>query len=104
VHLPEINVPLGTYTGWNLRDPTIGAPDQRVAFEASYVPFAKTAAERQKTGDPRLSIAERYPDREEYLTSYKEVVDDLVEQRWILPEDRAAVMHRGELEWEQSTR
>ncbi len=104
VRLPEIAVPLATYTGWNLRDPSIGAPDQRVAFEASYVPFARTAAERRKTGDPRQSIAERYPDREEYLTAYKAVVDDLVEQRWILPEDRSAMLHRGELEWEQSTR
>ena len=60
VRLPEITVPLATYTGWNLRDPSIGAPDQRVSFEASYLPFPKTAADRQKTGDPRKSIAERY--------------------------------------------
>ena len=49
-----------TYASWNLRDPSIGAPDQRVAFETSYIPFPKTAADRQKTGDPRKSIAERY--------------------------------------------
>ena len=42
VRLPEMTVPLATYTGWNLRDPSIGAPDQRVAFEASYLPFPKT--------------------------------------------------------------
>ena len=104
VRLPEIAVPLATYTGWNLRDPAIGAPDQRVAFEASYLPFPKTAADRLKTGDPRLSIAERYTDRDEYLTSYKAVTDDLIEQRWILPQDRAALLHRGELEWSESTR
>jgi hypothetical protein len=104
VRLPEIAVPLATYTGWNLRDPAIGAPDQRVAFEASYLPFPKTAADRLKTGDPRLSIAERYTDRDEYLTSYKEEVDDLIEQRWILAQDRAALLYRGELEWSESTR
>ena len=82
-------MPLATYTGWNLRDPSIGAPDQRVSFEASYLPFPRTAAERQKTGDPRKSIAERYASREDYLTQYKKAVDDLVQQRWILPEDRA---------------
>ena len=70
VRLPEITVPLATYTSWNLRDPSIGAPDQRVAFEASYLPFPKTAAERQKTGDPRKSIAERYSDRDDYLSKY----------------------------------
>jgi hypothetical protein len=31
-------------------------------------------------------------------------VDDLVHQRWILPEDRAALLHRGEQEWSVSTR
>src|SRR5205823_5096069 len=58
VLLPEISVPLATYTGWNLRDPSIGAPEQRVAFEGSYLRFPRTAAERQKTADPRRSIAE----------------------------------------------
>jgi hypothetical protein len=99
VHLPEITVPLATYAGWNLRDPSIGAPDQRVAFEASYLPFPKTVADRQKTGDPRKSIAERYAGREDYLARYQAAVDSLVEQRWILPEDRAALLHRGEQEW-----
>ena len=37
IHLPEIAVPLATYTGWNLRDPSIGAPEQREAFEGSYL-------------------------------------------------------------------
>jgi hypothetical protein len=104
VRLPEITVPLATYTGWNLRDPSIGAPDQRVSFEASYIPFPRTAAERQKTGDPRKSIAERYTSREDYLDRYKKAADDLVQQRWILPEDRAALLHRGELEWAATTK
>jgi hypothetical protein len=102
VHLPEITVPLATYAGWNLRDPSIGAPDQRVAFEASYLPFPKTVADRQKTGDPRKSIAERYPGREDYLARYNAAIDDLLQQRWILPEDRAALLHRGEQEWTES--
>jgi len=104
VHLPEITVPLATYAGWNLRDPSIGAPDQRVAFEASYLPFPKTAADRQRTGDPRKSIAERYAGREDYLARYQAAIDDLVQQRWVLPEDRAALLHRGEQEWNESVK
>ncbi len=99
VRLPEIMVPLATYTGWNLRDPSIGAPDQRVSFEGSYLPFPRTAAERKRTGDPRASIAERYVNREDYMTRYRKAVDELVRERWILPEDRAALVHRGEEEW-----
>lgn len=104
VRLPEISVPLATYASWNLRDPSLGAPDQRVAFEASYLPFPKTAAGREKTGDPRKSIAERYPSREDYVTRYTRALDDLVKQRWILPEDRDVVLSRGEQEWAEATR
>jgi hypothetical protein len=104
MRLPEITVPLATYTGWNLRDASIGAPDQRVSFEGSYVPFPKTAAERQQSGDPRKSIAERYSDREDYMTRYKNAVDDLVKQRWILPEDREPLLRRGEQEWNEATK
>src|SRR3984957_988852 len=104
VRLPEITVPLATYTGWNLRDPSIGAPEQRVSFEASYLPFPRTAAERQKTSDPRKSITERYASREDYMAKYKNAVEDLVKQRWILAEDRAAVLHRGEQEWFEATK
>ncbi len=99
VRLPEITVPLATYTGWNLRDPSIGAPDQRVAFEGSYLPFPRTAAERKRTGDPRASIAERYASESDYMARYRKAVDELARQRWILPEDRAALVHRGEAEW-----
>jgi hypothetical protein len=104
VRLPEITVPLATFASWNLRDPSIGAPDQRVSFEASYLPFARTAAEREKTGDPRKSIAERYSGREDYMARFTRALDELVKQGWILPEDRAALLHRGELEWDEATR
>ena len=102
VRLPAITVPLATYTSWNLRDPSIGAPDQRVSFLASFLPFPRTAAERQKTGDPRKSIAERYSGRDDYLTRYAIAVDDLVKQRWILQEDRPVLLQRGGQEWDEA--
>jgi hypothetical protein len=104
VRLPEIAVPLATYTGWNLRDPSIGAPDQRVAFEVSDIPFAKTAADREKTRDPRRSIAERYTSREDYFIRYSKALENLIRQHWILPEDRDAILHRGEQEWSEATK
>jgi hypothetical protein len=104
VRLPEIAVPLGSYTGWNLRDPSIGAPWQRVSFEGSYIPFAKTAAERRKARDPRKSIEERYGSREAYLDRFGHAIDDLIAERWILAEDRAALELRGQQEWDDATR
>jgi len=103
VRLPELTVPLATYTGWNLRDPSIGAPDQRAPFEGSYLPFPKTAADRQKNNDPRKSVAERYADREDYLARYAHALDELIKQRWILPDDRDALLLRADREWAQAT-
>lgn len=103
IRLPEYGAPLATYAPWNLRDPSIGAPDQRVSFEGSWIPFAKSAAERQRSGDPRPSIEERYKSRDEYMQKYTAALDELIQQRWILPEDRAPVLERGREEWELAT-
>ena len=102
VRLPEITVPLATYASWNLRDSSIGAPEQRVAFEASYIPFPKTASERENTSDPRKSIAERYTNRQDYLDRYSRALDELVRQRWILQQDREVLLHRAGQEWDEA--
>jgi len=104
VRLPEITVPLATYASWNLRDPSIGAPEQRVSFEASYIPFPKTRGDREKTGDPRTSVVERYSGHDDYIARFTKATDDLVKQHWILPEDRDALIERGEQEWKQATK
>jgi hypothetical protein len=104
VRLPEITVPLATYAPWNLRDPSIGAPDQRVSFEASYLPFPKTAAERDKSGDPRKSVLERYTGREDFIARYTQALDDLINQRWILSEDRPALLALSAQEWDYATK
>ena len=103
VRLPEITVPLASYLSWNLRDPSIGAPKERVPFELSFVPFPKTEADRQRTRDPRRSIADRYEDHEDYLVRFTNALDKLIHQRWILPEDRSAMIERGEEEWNLAT-
>ena len=104
IQLPAIALPLATYTGWNLRDPSISAPDQRVSFEGSYLPFPKTAEERQRSGDPRKSIAERYAGRQEYLSRYQQAIGELVRERYILEEDRSALLERGAQEWDLATK
>ncbi|MCU1284629.1 MAG: hypothetical protein JWO13_979 [Acidobacteriales bacterium] len=104
VRLPELQVPLATYTGWNLRDPKIGAPDKRLSFLGSDIPFAKTAAERKQNGDPRPSIAERYASSEEYFAKYAEAVKQLIKERFILAEDLPAMVERGKQEWKDATK
>lgn len=104
VRLPEVSVPLATYASWDLRDPSIGAPDERVSFECSYIAFPKTAADRLRTSDPRKSVEERYRGKEDYMMQFTKATEELVKQRWILPEDRESVLHHGEQEWAEATK
>ena len=101
VRLPELQVPLATYTGWNLRDPSIGASDQRVSFLGSFIPFARSAQERRQSGDPRPSVAERYDSREQYLEKFSAAAQKLIHERFLLAEDLPAIKARGEKEWEE---
>ena len=92
IRLPEIAVPLATYAGWSYRDKSIGAPDRLAGEIGSYIPFARTRAERDKNGDPRLSLEERYRNRDEYLGKYATAALELVEKRYLLAEDVADLL------------
>jgi hypothetical protein len=100
VRMPEIQAPLATYTGWNLRVPEIGAPDELFSMQGSWIPFARTRAEREKSGDPRTSIAERYAGREEYLAKFEAAAKSLVAAGFLLPVDVPKLVQRGAAEWD----
>jgi alpha/beta hydrolase family protein len=85
--LPSISVPVATYTGWNLRDRSIGADQELLSLTGSYVPFVRTAAERMERGDPRPALLERYAGFEIYLDLYAQAARKLIEQRYLLEED-----------------
>ena len=104
VHMPEVAVPLATYTGWNLRAPEIGAPEQLATQQGSFIPFAKTKAERLKTGDPRLSIEERYANKADYLHKFEAAAKDLAAQHFLLPQDVLPLLDRGSAEWDYVSR
>jgi hypothetical protein len=85
--VPELAVPLATHTGWNLRHLDIGGGQQLQVFAGSTIFFARTRAEREKTGDPRPSIEERYASREDYLAQVRRAAEELVKVRYLLEED-----------------
>ena len=91
----SLQVPIGTYTGWNL-----GRKDRfengLCNLQGSFIPFAATRAERLATGDPRLSIEERYPSKEAYIAAFRKAADDLVAERYLLPEDADLLIRRAE--------
>ena len=103
IRFPEIAVPLATYTGWNFRDPSTGSPTEIVPLAGSFMPFPLTKADRDKSGDPRLSVAERYPSREAYLAKVKASAEDLVKQRYVLAEDVDALVAHEALVWDTLT-
>jgi len=97
LRLPEVAVPLATYTGWNFRSTAIGGTEQFFPLLGSYIPFASTKAEREKTGDPRLSVEERYQSRDQYLKLVQEAAAPLVKSGYLLAEDVPAIVkHAGE--------
>ena len=92
IRLPDLAVPLATYTGWSLR----GGAQANDGCEAAgqMVPFAKTKAERLASGDPRLSIEERYPSFSVYSSAVTRAVEDLVARRLMLREDAQSSVNR----------
>jgi hypothetical protein len=86
IRLPAIQVPIATYTGWNLR-PRGLAEGELAGLLGSFVPFPETKAKRRKTGDPRSSIEERYRNRADYVSQVSRAARILVEKRYLLPED-----------------
>lgn len=95
IRLPDITVPLATYTGWNPRHPSQGAPDQAWRTHGATLPFAATPEARAQSGDPRPSIAERYPTQEHYLTSVAQAVDALITAGYLLAADREELLQRA---------
>ncbi len=91
IRLPDLSVPVATYTGWNLRDESIGNPGLFIGITGGLAgwthPLPATQADRESTGDPRASIEERYASRDDYLEQVTKAANDLVAEGYLLEED-----------------
>jgi hypothetical protein len=87
VRLVELQAPLGTHTGWNLRAPDTGFAWATSRFDGSFVPFARTEAERSAAGDPRPSLEVRYATRDAYVAAVRDAAARQVAAGLLLPED-----------------
>jgi hypothetical protein len=87
IRLPDLTVPVGTHTGWNLRHPDIGASEQLMSMQGSTHWFAANEAQRVAAGDPRPSIAERYSSRDDYARQVKAAAGQLAASGYLLDED-----------------
>lgn len=92
VRLPDLEVPLGFYTGWNLRDPAIGSPDRMIAFTGSFLPF------------DLAKIRQRYKSRDAYLAEVREAGQKLAARRFIVPSDLGAIVEGSSKLWDEVLR
>ncbi len=95
IQLPDISVPLGTYTGWNLLNAATGAPERLSRKDGGFIPFPRTESERLANEDPRLSIQERYPSREKYREAYASAALMLAETGFLLGTDINPMVDRA---------
>jgi Alpha/beta hydrolase domain len=87
--------PLGTYLGWNITSDGF-FKGQICGFSGGYVPFAKTKAERQASGDPRLSLEERYASHDDYVALVKSATQKAVAERFLSQEDADLIISQAQ--------
>jgi hypothetical protein len=92
---PLHQAPLGTYLGWNVTRSGF-YKGRGCGFAGGFIPFAKTKAERLASGDPRLSLEERYTDHAGYVAAVKKGIAALLKQGFLLPEDATRLLRQAE--------
>jgi hypothetical protein len=103
IRMPELVAPLATYTGWNLFNDRSGPTDVLSSMQGSYVPLARTAAERKRANDARVSIDERYRDKDQYIGLVSKAALALIDQGYLLAEDLAAILKNASRHWDYVT-
>jgi hypothetical protein len=100
VAMPDIEVPLATYTGWNFRNPSIGEPDDLLPLTGGYIPLPVTRAARERDHDPRLSMEERYGGRGRYQALVTDRAGHLADDGYLLRADVDTVVARALARWD----
>jgi hypothetical protein len=99
IPLPEVAVPLGTHTGWNVSTFQLSGLRYLAGLVGSFQPFARTKADREQSGDSRPSIEERYASRQEYLQRVRRAATELVRDRFVLQDDVEGVVQQADRTW-----
>lgn len=100
VRTVEILAPTGTYTGWGLRK-TGFAANEECQLHGQYIPFAVTKADRIASGDPRLSLEERYESEEAHTRAAQNAASGLVAAGFLLSEDVDNAVARAISGWKE---
>lgn len=96
----EITVPLVTYFPWNVRTGFKGGSHELIDFLGTFIPFPRTEKEKQKWHDPRPAILTLYADKSDYLEKTAGAADTLIEQGFVLKEDKDYVLKKAGEKWD----
>ncbi|MBM3726790.1 MAG: hypothetical protein FJW40_15375 [Acidobacteria bacterium] len=85
---PQVAVPVATHTGWNLRNPAIGSPEELFSMTGSYFPFTREV------------VMKRYQSKTNYLAQIRAAAQKLIAERYLLERDLAAIEELSSREWD----
>jgi hypothetical protein len=91
----QLQVPLGTYTGWNERADGY-EQGHGCGFSGGFLPFAPTRAQRLARNDPRPSLEERYGTHQGFVERVRAAVARQQQARFLLADDAARLMAQAE--------
>jgi hypothetical protein len=100
VRVPELAVPVATYTGWNLFNERSGPTDVVSSMQGSFIPFAATKSDRERAGDPRPSVEHRYQGRAQFSNAVGQAAAALVRQGYLLQADVARIVEQAGTRWD----
>ncbi|MDH4062826.1 MAG: alpha/beta hydrolase domain-containing protein [Acidobacteriota bacterium] len=103
IRVPALEVPLATYTGWNLFNERSGPTDVVSSMQGSFIPLAPARADRERVNDPRRSVAERYQSRDQYLSLVTNAADALVQKGYLLKADVSRIVAQAGTRWDYVT-
>ena len=107
IRLPDLTVPVATYTGWNPRHPDIGNPGLMIGITGGLagwtLPLPNTREDREAAGDPRPSIEESYDSKDDYLGRVRDAAESLVETATCCREDVEGIVDRAGEKWDWAT-
>lgn len=86
IKMPQVAVPLATYTGWNLRQDVFTSETYNMV--GSTLPFPKT------------KILEKYGTKDEYLVKVKASIRDLVQRRLLLAAEADQLEKNAAAQWD----
>ena len=100
IRVPELSVPLATYTGWNLFNERSGPTDVVSSMQGSFIPLSRTQADRERSSDPRRSVEERYRGRDQYLAEITRAANDLVSKGYLIKADVPHIVEQAGTRWD----